>query len=112
MYEVSEDSNGRKMHRLTVLIHIENCFTIINGMEMDRDWIKKLCPSCKPNNDTSMNTDDEPGLNQSRGDVVELKVLKSQWYIHAPDRNKLFLTGRMIEGVLDQMNYYKSEGFL
>ncbi|GME89289.1 unnamed protein product [Ambrosiozyma monospora] len=56
MYEVSEDSNGRKMHRLTVLIHIENCFTIINGMEMDRDWIKKLCPSCKPNNDTKINS--------------------------------------------------------
>ncbi|GMG22131.1 unnamed protein product [Ambrosiozyma monospora] len=112
MYEVSENSNGTKLPRLTVLIHIKDCFTIINGMEMEIDWIKKLCPQRKPPTDTNMSSDDEPGLSPSGGDVIEVKVLKSQWYINTSGRDKLYLTGRMIQGVLDQMNYYKSEGFL
>lgn len=81
---------------LTVVVHLDDCYTLVNGTEMGEGWIDLL-----------MAADDM----QSQMDIIEIKVVNSQWRVPLHFRKASF-SGVILEGFTDVINWHKHAGFL
>ncbi|QPG74859.1 hypothetical protein FOA43_002195 [Brettanomyces nanus] len=117
MYELVNN----KLPKLTLLVHMNQCCTYINGLEVQDDWISKLIdakcdiavtsPDAKYSSEFS--TDLPPPLKRrTPPKVIAVRLLKSQWKVSVAGRNKIWMNGVLCDGVLDEPNFNKKRGFL
>ncbi|VEU22478.1 DEKNAAC103588 [Brettanomyces naardenensis] len=104
--------------KLTLLIHMDNCCTYINGAEMEENWIAKIIEARKMIDRDSETHED--GMEVDQRDlphpippkVIAVKLLKSQWTISVVGRSRIWANALMYDGVLDERNFIKKRGFL
>ncbi|ODV88173.1 hypothetical protein CANARDRAFT_26326 [[Candida] arabinofermentans NRRL YB-2248] len=119
MYEEQIDANGKRMPKLTMLINISQSYTMINGIEMSKDWYKIFFENDNgadpPSSESIAITPVESysaSVRSLTGDVVEAKILKSQWIVNVDGTGKIYMNAVALDGVLDQASYNKKRGFL
>lgn len=109
---VSDDlmyENTNNHCKLTFLLHMEECAARLNGLDLGRDWIAKLIGktqvACNQRDDKMDDGDGAPK-------VIAVRLLRSQWTVSVAGRSQILLNGVQLDGVLDEMNFSKSRGWL
>lgn len=99
LQEFSDDYRYNKdTNELNIYCDINNATGILNGLEMDRDWLSLISQS--------------DNIKQDPNKVVIVKLLKSQWRFNVTGRNKLWMDCVKFDGVLDELHFNQSREFL
>ncbi|KAH3660405.1 hypothetical protein OGAPHI_006991 [Ogataea philodendri] len=95
--EVKED--GTVVEKMRLYVKMENCTFTLNGLETKKNWYE----------DFFLKDDKQPMV---EGDVINVKLLKSQWTIQLQNSKRLWFTGLLADGVLDSASYNRRRGFI
>lgn len=98
--------------KLTLLIHMKSCFTVLNGSEMPTNWMDKLVNASKTPADVDMADFDLPHLQEKRPKVISVKLLKSQWNIVTSGKSRIWGNGLLAQGVTDEMHFNHQRGWI
>lgn len=138
--QVTDDyiyENENQNHKLTVLITMNDSVGTLNGLKMERDWLKTLM---EVNNNTNAdildnnvnnvnnindnaNNNQDVNINNSinkinnsnnnkKHKVIVITLLKSQWTINVQGRSKIWMNGLKFEGLLDDVQFNNRRDFL
>lgn len=85
-----------------ILAGASNCRTVINGMEMKKDWIsgilKNSVSPCESENNSTEQVDKKRKLSKTVGERLEFILTKSLWKLKLKEKNPR-LEAVLIEGV-------------
>ncbi|KAG7700374.1 hypothetical protein KL911_001271 [Ogataea haglerorum] len=100
MYESTVLEDGSVQEKLRMFVSLDECSCTLNGHETKNNWYMDFFAGGSEN------------TKPLNGEVIDVKLLRSQWVIHCKDEGRLWFHGVLADGVLDAAHFNRRRGFL
>ncbi|KAH3665049.1 uncharacterized protein OGAPODRAFT_9344 [Ogataea polymorpha] len=100
LYESTVLEDGSVQEKLRMFVSLDECSFTLNGHETKKNWYMDFFAG---------GSEHTQSLN---GDVIDVKLLRSQWTVNSKDQGRLWFNGVLADGVLDVAHFNRRRGFL